>query len=367
MRHVRHALMLIGFIAAVAGGITPAFAEAGHKGRFIFRCAWVDPYDSLAYTARLEPGMAVIAAPGSKMTWGIEIEDGDQGQQMRIIGVTQNAAFAQNGGRIASRNGHGEIAFDLPDAGGTFPISLTFRYPPDAPAETATLVIVVPKQVRIQRGRIQGYIVGSYPARGDDRRPPDRFVEVSTDMMDLPLSRHFRIRDFVSNSRTPHQQLFFPKYAVIRNSLIQKVEKLVALIDRSPHFQCKGIRVLSGFRTPDYNHVLPESAEHSYHQYGLAADIIVDSAPADGVFDDVNQDGKINIKDAAALAQICDHLEKAGAIAAGGIGLYEHRHSVGGGKWYSTWHVHVDIRESRKTRWGYAFKDGRKYARIVWN
>ncbi|OGH59649.1 MAG: hypothetical protein A3G34_07460 [Candidatus Lindowbacteria bacterium RIFCSPLOWO2_12_FULL_62_27] len=360
--------LLLGFVL-LASGVLPGPAHARDAGRWAVLCQWVDPYDSAAYQAKKEPGMAIIAAPRSRLIVAPVREGGTDSPDIQTAALGHSAEFAQWGGRLAGRtsrpNGY---VIDLPDTGGVFPLSVGCRLGRNGggSAETLPLVIIIPQKLRIVRGRINGYVMGTYPERDDDRRAPDRFVEITPDMMDLHISRNFRVGDFVSSSRSDAQVRHFPKYAVIRHSLINKVERLVDLIDRSPHFQCKGIRVLSGFRTPDYNRFLPEAAFHSYHQYGLAADIIVDSAPADGVFDDVNQDRKSNIYDAATLAGICDQLEQRGALPIGGIGLYEHQHSAGKGKWYSTFHVHVDVRESKKTRWGYAFRNGRRYARLVW-
>lgn len=364
---MRWVLSLILGAWTIALWAPPARAQES-RGRLVIWCKWLDPYDSEVFTAKKEPGMAVIAAEKSQMVWRFEIESGPRGSapELQLVGIHHTAAFAERGGRIISRSGTDEMVLDLPDTGGTYPVTLNYKYPPGAATDSMTLTLLIPKAVRIVRGRINGYVVGSYPDIDHDRRAPDRFVEITPDLMDLHLSSQFHVEDFVSNSRRADQRNFFPKYTIIRQSVIQKIERLVELIDRSPNFQCKGIHVLSGYRTPDYNEVLPEAAIHSYHQYGLAVDIIVDSAPADGVFDDVNQNGKLNIYDAASLAQICDHLEKIGAIPKGGIGLYEHRHSVGRGKYSSSWHVHIDVRESKQTRWGYVFRDGRKYARIVW-
>lgn len=334
-------------------------------------CSWIDPYDSTPYMAMMDPGMAVIAAPASRMTLGLQVENKGDPRGVEILGISTASTFGRRNGRVAARPKPAEYVLDLPDTGGAYPVTLQYRRSANGQQPAVTggipLTILIPKPMRIVRGRINGYVTGSYPERGDDRKIPDRFVEITPDLMDLYLSKQFRIRDFVSNSRTEAQRRYFPKYAVIRYSLISKVERLVSIIDRQPNFECKGIRVLSGFRTPDYNRILPEAAFHSYHQYGLAVDLIVDSAPSDGAFDDVNMDGKVNIKDAASLAKICDLLETRGSLPHGGIGLYEYRHSLPGGKWRSTYHVHVDVRESKQTRWGYAFKDGRKFARLIWN
>ncbi len=344
-----------------------AGAATKSANRMVVRCVWSDPYDNVAYDAVLDPAMAVIAKPGSRMTVKIDRESRSDSPGIEVLGIQIPSNFTIDGGQTAGRNGAAEVILNMPDTGGSYPIHFQFRAAPDAAADSLSLTILVPKKARIQRNHINGYVVGAYPAHADDRQVPDRFIEVTPEIMDLHVSKLFRVRDFVSNSRTENQRRYFPKYAIIRYSLIIKVERLVEIIDRSPHYECKGIRVLSGYRTPDYNRMLPEAAGNSYHLYGLAADIIVDSAPADGAFDDVNRDGRVNLKDAASLAQICDYLEVNGVISPGGVGLYEYQRTNSNGKKYFTYHVHVDARKTKPARWGFAFKNGRKYARLVWN
>lgn len=336
------------------------------QSRLVFQCVWVDAYEPTQYTAVLDPGMLVIAAPRTRMSIDLTSEGAADTSLAQVIGVTVGSAFAQAGGSVVSHPR--PTILQVPESGGTFPLTLSYRTGLSSAVDSATLILVVPKSVRIARGRINGYVMGAYPSPVDDQKVPDRFVEITPDLMDLHLSKHFHMRDFVSSSRTADQAAYFPKYAIIRYALIVKVEKLVNSIDHYRNFECKGIRVFSGYRTPDFNRVLPEAVERSYHQYGLAADLIIDSAPADGQFDDINQDGKTDIYDVVTLARFCDHLEKMGAVPFGGIGIYQYRHSLRGGKWSATYHVHVDVRKSSNhgRRWGYAFRDGRRFARIEW-
>src|SRR5690606_24274507 len=60
-------------------------------------------------------------------------------------------------------------------------------------------------------GRIGGYVIGTWPDPGGARaaayRPPRGMVRVTPENLDLPVSRHFRLRHFV----TKGQQNVWPK------------------------------------------------------------------------------------------------------------------------------------------------------------
>ena len=95
---------------------------------------------------------------------------------------------------------------------------------------------------------------------------------------------------------------------------------------------------MSGYRTPDYNAALG-NGRYSRHLWGGAADIYVDVAPKDDVMDDLNQDGKIDTRDADVLNALIDRLvdQSAPAIAQGGLSSYKATPSHGP-------YVHVDAR-----------------------
>ena len=82
----------------------------------------------------------------------------------------------------------------------------------------------------------------------------------------------------------------------------------------------------------------------SRHQFGDAADIIVDS-DGDQVMDDLNQDGVLNGKDAITLAEWIEELWRREEYAGrpGGLGVYNAEGDHGP-------FVHVDMRGVR-ARW----------------
>jgi hypothetical protein len=169
---------------------------------------------------------------------------------------------------------------------------------------------------------------------------PAGFLEVTPANENVPLSTHFRLRDFLTHD----QQSAWPKVLVIQLPLLDKLELIseaLVHLGKSPD-----LRVMSGFRTPQYNAlgVGPRGgrARDSRHMYGDAADIYQD-ADGDGQMDDLNGDGRVDVKDARWLAAVADQVEIEYPAVTGGIGIYR-ANGVHGP------FVHVDTRGS-KARW----------------
>jgi hypothetical protein len=171
-------------------------------------------------------------------------------------------------------------------------------------------------------GRIGFYYIGNWPRGGvtpkADYTPPSGFIEVTPETQNTPLSEHFRLRDFF-----PHdQQSVWPKYIVVKMKLIDKLE--LVLEDLNAHGIRSGVRVLSGFRTPQYNATGGDPrgrAALSRHMYGDAADIFIDN-DGNGVMDDLNHDGKVNIDDARVILAAVTRVEAAHPSLIGGCGVY---------------------------------------------
>jgi hypothetical protein len=194
-------------------------------------------------------------------------------------------------------------------------------------------------------GSWHGYRVGFWPGersgRSRARYPlPDGFIEVTAADADLPLSTHFRVRDFLTHD----QPETWPKLLVIRLPLLDKLELIrdaLSSLGRAP-----ALRVMSGFRTPQYNAQgvgpLGGRARDSRHMYGDAADIYVD-ADGDGQMDDLDGDGRVTVNDARWLAALAGRVEAAYPGVTGGIGVYRATSAHGP-------FVHVDVRGT-PARW----------------
>ena len=193
---------------------------------------------------------------------------------------------------------------------------------------------------------IGAYRLGFWPAeRGRLRavayRNPDGFIEVTSENQNTPVSEHFRLRDFL----TKDQFSTWPKYLVLREELIDKLELVIAELQREG-IPVRRMTVMSGFRTPQYNQRgvgRGGRAQDSRHQYGDAADVFVDN-DGDGWMDDLNRDGRVDHRDAQLILAAAERVERRHPDLAGGVGVYRATRAHGP-------FAHVDVRGHR-ARWG---------------
>jgi hypothetical protein len=202
-----------------------------------------------------------------------------------------------------------------------------------------------------QNGRVGLYFIGNWPgetgpvkapAKAPPARyqPPSGFIEVTQQNADTRLSEHFKLRDFLTHD----QPNVWPKYLVIEMRNVDKLE--LVLSDLAAHgIDVSGVRVMSGFRTPQYNKGGGNTggrAGLSRHMYGDAADIFIDS-DGNGAMDDLNHDGRVDINDARVILQAEDRVEAAHPELVGGGGVYPAE--AGHGPF-----IHIDSRGYR-ARW----------------
>jgi len=185
-------------------------------------------------------------------------------------------------------------------------------------------VITLRPAAEQRAGRLGLYYIGSWPAartgqRGVNYAPPSGFIEVTQQNQNTQLSEHFKLKDFL-----PHdQQGVWPKYIVVDMKMIDKDE--LVLLDLKEHgINPNGVRVMSGFRTPQYNAGGGDPrgrAALSRHMYGDANDIFIDNN-GDGQMDDLNHDGRVNIADAKVIQEAVNRVERAHPSLIGGCGIY---------------------------------------------
>jgi len=196
------------------------------------------------------------------------------------------------------------------------------------------------------QGRIGAYRIGFFPseqraARSVAYRNPDGFLEVTAENQDTRVSENFRLRDFLTHD----QVRVWPKYLVLREPLVDKLELVIDELRRRG-VDVKSVKVMSGFRTPQYN-VQGVGAggrvQDSRHQYGDAADVYVVNGTRDWM-SDLNRDGRVDIRDAKVLADAADAVESAHPSLVGGVGIYPANSAHGP-------FVHIDVRGTR-ARWG---------------
>lgn len=172
--------------------------------------------------------------------------------------------------------------------------------------------------------RLGLYYIGNWPAArkgrpGVNYDPPSGFIEVTPENQNTQLSDHFRLKDFL-----PHDQPnVWPKYIVLDMKLIDKNELVLEDL-RQRGIDPRGVRVMSGFRTPQYNAGGGDPrgrAALSRHMYGDGNDIFIDN-DGNGQMDDLNKDGRVNIADSKVILDAVDRVERAHPSLIGGCGIY---------------------------------------------
>ncbi|HEY7396328.1 MAG TPA: D-Ala-D-Ala carboxypeptidase family metallohydrolase [Gemmatimonadaceae bacterium] len=205
--------------------------------------------------------------------------------------------------------------------------------------EQPTLAVLVPFEEK-KRGVLNGYRIGNYVAdKLSQHDHPDGFLEVSSQDVDLMVSTHLRLGDFLTHDR---QGEVWPKYVALNPRLLDKLELVLAKIGNRARFsQADGsqeaaipnVEVNSGFRTPDHNAQTRGAVRDSRHQYGDAADVAIDA----------NGDGRVTLTDELIVVRAVDQVESEHPELVGGLGLYTSRR-------FNQPYVHIDARGTR-SRW----------------
>ena len=213
------------------------------------------------------------------------------------------------------------------------------------PIEDLSIVTLVPRSAK-RSGRIGSYVLGNWPweqggkPRSERYAPPSGFIEVTRENQNFHVSEHFRLRDFL----TKDQPNVWPKYLLLDPKLVDKLELTIQELERSG-VNVQYVQVMSGFRTPRYNHSGGNTAGRanlSRHMYGDAADIFVDN-DRNGTMDDLNRDGRVDTRDADVVGRAAERVELRYRSLIGGIGVYSA--CCGHGPF-----THVDVRGFR-ARW----------------
>jgi uncharacterized protein YcbK (DUF882 family) len=197
-----------------------------------------------------------------------------------------------------------------------------------------TLAVMVPFDRKLGNW-LNGYRIGTYLAeRINGRRArsgemPVGFVEVRPELLDLALSKHLKLADFVTHD---DQDNVWPKYVALNPRLLDKLELVLADLGGAARPEL-AIDVHSGFRSPSHNRQVRRAASDSRHQYGDAADVQIDA----------NGDGKITMTDEIRVMVAVDRVERAHPDLVGGLGIYTSRR-------YRTPYLHIDAR-GKRSRW----------------
>lgn len=319
---------------AVAGGVVAALLGAGGLAAVVvavvaLRRALPDetPGASSSLTAPRFDAATGSPTPAERLT----ITDTLFGRSraLRFVALTAAEANALPGMREALVSHPG---------GATGPATLAL----DAGGTAFTVFVMRP--FGHKRGEMLGpYRLGWWPAErwmmAANYLNPDGFVEVVPSNVDVRLSEHFVLRDFL----TRDQEGTWPKFAVLEERLLDKLELVLQEL-RGRRVDVNRAVVLSGFRAPYYNdrRIDEGAARASRHMFGDAADLIID-ADGDGRMDDLNGDRRVDVRDLTMIAAAVAAVETRFPELRGGLGSYA---AVGPSGPFA----HIDVRGT-SARW----------------
>lgn len=237
-----------------------------------------------------------------------------------------------------------ETGFVAPDKPGVYKMTVQVDEATRA-IKDLSVVTLVPFAEK-QKGRIGLYYLGSWPFEKGGAPPkaayanPNGFIEVTPQNADTYVSDHFRLRDFL----TKDQPNVWPKYLLLNPKLIDKLELVIGELE-AMGIPVHHVQIMSGFRTPRYNEGGGNTqgrANLSRHMYGDASDIFVDN-DGNGSMDDLNHDGRVDVRDAEVILQAAERVERKTPSLVGGVGVYSA--CCGHGPF-----THIDVRGFR-ARW----------------
>ncbi len=208
-----------------------------------------------------------------------------------------------------------------------------------------SVIRMVPMSAK-RGGRIGRYRIGSWPCETGScpanpiYATPPGMIEVTPQNKEMFLSEHIQLKDFI----TKLQEDVWPKYVVVDPQLLDKIELVANELEAMGH-PVSNLFAVSGFRSPWYNAGGGNTAgrgQLSRHMYGDAMDIAVDN-DRNGIMDDLNGDGRINLRDARVIGEAVDRVEQKYPEMVGGMHYYP---PTGGHQGM----VHIDTRGNR-ARW----------------
>ncbi|MCD6385317.1 hypothetical protein J7M23_06025, partial [Candidatus Sumerlaeota bacterium] len=170
--------------------------------------------------------------------------------------------------------------------------------------------VISPTSVQyLHNGIIDGFKMGEYLRPDEDEKikefgnvprwvklypekymPPEFFYKVTEENKDLYISRHYTLGDYSLDY--PWYSLGYPQYIALDYNLIVKLKELQQLLEDNG-IKTNKFKFIYGFRSPLFNLGTIMSAQEdtlkvpfSMHQYGRAADIIIDNNN-DDIMDDL--------------------------------------------------------------------------------
>ena len=267
-----------------------------------------------------------FAMPGESIQYPLDVRGDPTSLEYSWVRVGDTSIVAES----APLNG---AQVNVPSKPGFYRLALV-RDERKRIVEGLTVAVLVPFKEK-EGAMLNGYRIGTYLAErlAGNQEPPAGFLEITERDVELPISKHLRVGDFLNHDG----QDTWPRYAAVSPRLLDKIELVISELARwhggtSSDVQL-ALDVHSGFRAPDHNRRIRRAARDSQHQYGDAADVAIDA----------NGDGKYTSVDSRMVGLAVEIVELKHPDLVGGLGIYTSGHT-------RTTYVHIDAR-GKRARW----------------
>lgn len=212
--------------------------------------------------------------------------------------------------------------WQAPSKSGYYPVIIKEKNTSQPGSEIKLNVFVLHPARKMKGQYFDGFRIGSYLEIPADKKAhysnPDGFLKIEESFLDLNLSPHFKMEQFITKQCSE-----LPQYIVLKESLLLKLEYFLEEVNKAG-YQAETFGILSAYRSPYFNKKLGNNTNFSRHLFGDAADIYIDYNH-DNWMDDLNKDNCFDKRDADILYNLAvqfDHKSKF-SILQGGVSSYE--------------------------------------------
>ena len=317
-------------------------------------------------------GYAYITTPDTKIDFALDIKSVTQKEKesshtnephkksSALVQITKSINWETKDGSWLNPDNN-KITFITPKTSGTYPITINYNENKQFKADYGEPAVEEKSEETIRQaeihlllqypfdryvGSIEGYPIGFYPdeneknapsvvtSHKDKYQPPTFFIKVTKENAGLNISKHFKIGDFITSLGDSD----FTFIALSKN-LVNKLEMIIKKLNESGT-PVSHLTILKGFESPVTLEKKRKEgytvSKYSRYQYGDAIAFIIDENN-DGVMDDLNGDGNVDITDLEKVKSIVTLIESQEGEY-GGLGL------VTSDKEFNTPYIQIDTR-----------------------
>lgn len=223
------------------------------------------------------------------------------GEEVEISIAEENKdevyTFENSGGQYLYQK-ENSFGWQAPAESGFYQLTIKYRGSTERSSEIKLNAFVLYPRAEKNGQYLEDFRIGNYPEIPADKKEyyskPEGFLKIDESLLDLNLTPHFKMEQFLTRQSTE-----LPQFIAIKESLLLKLEFFLAEVNKAG-YQAETFGIVSLYRSPYFNKKLGNNTHFSRHLYGDAADIYIDNS-GNQWMDDLDGDGHSNLNDATIL------------------------------------------------------------------